>query len=131
MLRNAQRFAKFCWLALLPFIAFVYVGLVLEDIWNWFLAPAIHGSDISFGQAIGILCFVHLLTFVTRDFEKQQRWAGTRIVIAACVPEDKLSSVVAALKAQRHARWRDTESGARIIFTTEIGALAWIIHWLS
>jgi len=132
MLRNAQRFAKLSWVALLPFIAFVYVGLVLENVWNWFLAPAIHGSEIGFGQAIGMLCFTRILNFVcTRDFEKERRWAGTRIVIAACVPEDKLSRVVAALKAQQQTGWRDTESGAQIISITGIAVLAGIIHGLS
>jgi len=35
---------------------------------------------------------------LTQHYEKEARWERTRIVIAACVPEDKLPSVVAAIK---------------------------------
>jgi hypothetical protein len=128
-MRKAKAIVKACWAILLPLIGFVYTGAVLENLWNWFIAPAVHGSDIGLGQALGIiLAGIMLVTVCTREIEKERRWAGTRIVIAACVPEGKLSSVVAALKAQEEKPWINTETWERVIAATTIGAMGWVIH---
>ena len=127
-METTKRITKGCWIAILPLLTFVYAGAVVESLWNWFIAPAVHGSDIGLSHALGILLLGQIFVVMcTHDIEKEQRWAGTRIVIAACVPEAKLASVVAALKAQEGTGWMNSEEVAKLIFLTGAGGIGWLI----
>src|SRR5262249_49485116 len=84
----------------LPF----YAAFVVQWLWGWFVANALHVEELSYWQTFGFMIFLYLVsTLLTRHFDKEARWERTRIVIAACVPEEKQASVAKAVqKAERY-----------------------------
>ena len=64
---------------------------------------------------------------MSTDYEKEERWKGTRIVVDACVPEAKKPSIVKAINGlEGHllfdANYRRV---GRCTFAMGIG---WVIH---
>ncbi len=44
-------------------VSLLYRFYAVQKLWNWFVAEAIHGSEISYFQAIGIVLLFGLLKF--------------------------------------------------------------------
>ena len=45
----------------MPIVPF-YTAFVVQNLWNWFVASAIHGEDISYWQSFGALLIISILT---------------------------------------------------------------------
>jgi hypothetical protein len=84
--------------ALIMLVTPFYGVFAFYLLWNWFMADVIHAS-ISYWQAMGLLLLVNVVSrFLSYGLEKEDRWMGTRVVIEACVPEEKKPSIVKAIK---------------------------------
>jgi hypothetical protein len=71
-----------------------YTAFVVQTLWNWFVAEAIHASEISYWQSFGILILVVLLT-VKEDTEHtvENRFNRLSTMIKSLVPAEKLAEL--------------------------------------
>ena len=68
-----------------------YMAFVVEKLWNWFLAAAFRGPDVSYWQALGLMIIIYLLKDNTVD--EKANWIRLFVIVEACVPDEHLHSV--------------------------------------
>jgi len=79
-----------------------YAALTLQCLWNWFVSGAIHASEIGYWRAFGMFLLAYAASnAVTHHFEHEDSWEMTRIVIDACVPDEKKATVAELVKRKR------------------------------
>ncbi len=66
----------------------IYTAFVAECFWNWFAVPALHVSEISFLQWLGLYWLIGLLKGRSSD-EEDNRWISLMSVLELCIPEEK------------------------------------------
>jgi hypothetical protein len=99
--------------ASLTFGAGIFMGafkaFVLTVMWNWFVAPIFHTSNVSFWEMLGLLWVVQL--FVDKSYEQDPseklRWEKLFAVLDACVPEEKREDLKAELKEKEESIWAE------------------------
>ncbi|PWU04164.1 MAG: hypothetical protein C5B51_17335 [Terriglobia bacterium] len=78
-----------CWLA--PVVPF-YTAFVVQNLWNWFLADALHASTISYWQSFGILLGFWLLAQAKEsESGNETRWNRAFSMLEAIVPQENLT----------------------------------------
>jgi cytochrome c biogenesis protein CcdA len=60
-------------LSALGFIVGLYSIFVMQVLWNWFVAPTLHTSPISYWTMLGLNLFISMLIYRQR-FEEKQEW---------------------------------------------------------
>jgi hypothetical protein len=118
-------------LAVLPFTFLVpfYTALVVENLWNWFVVGTIHGSDVSYWQALGFMMLVTLLSGDETDEKENSK--RMFVVLEACVPEgNKTAKVIEAIGDKKLSPWIDLLSPAvgKIVLGTFVLCFGWGVH---
>jgi hypothetical protein len=88
----------------LAFVTGFYRVFVLRNLWNWFLVPTLHASEISFWQMYGLNMLVNLLIYVN-DFAEEERWTIFSAVFEASVVDAQREAVREALKGESDQVW--------------------------
>jgi hypothetical protein len=84
----------------------LYSTFVLTIMWNWFVVPALHLSEISFWMAFGLILVINLLRDPReRDMAEDQKWEALTTMLEACVPEDRKAYVKERLESQSKGIW--------------------------
>jgi hypothetical protein len=97
----------------LSLIIHLYTTLVLTILWNWFVVPALHVSDISFWLMYGLVLIVSLFSNPgDQTFEADRRTKSLMTAIEACIPEDSRELVREQIESQSKEVW--IEAGALI-----------------
>jgi hypothetical protein len=104
--------------ASLTFGASMFVGafkaFALTLMWNWFVSPIFHTSNISFWEMLGLLWVVQL--FVDKSYAQDPaekiHWENLFLVLDACVPAEKREDLKADLKEKEGSIW--SEVGGQI-----------------
>jgi len=65
-----------------------YTAFVAECLWNWFAVPALHLSEISFLQMLGILLLIQVLIGQSSE-DQDKRWEWLASVVGLCAPDEK------------------------------------------
>ena len=67
----------------------LYTAFAFQNLWNWFIPDAIHGPEISYWQAGGILILASILRH--HDYEayaKEKRWKRVLMMMEAVLSEE-------------------------------------------
>jgi hypothetical protein len=65
-----------------------YTAFVAECYWNWFVVPALHASEVSFLQMLGLIWLIQLLASRPNTVE-DTRWKLLASAVELCVPAEK------------------------------------------
>jgi hypothetical protein len=65
-----------------------YTAFVAECYWNWFVVPALHASEVSFLQMLGLIWLLQLVTSRSTAPE-DTKWKLLASAIELCVPPEK------------------------------------------
>jgi hypothetical protein len=109
----------------------LYATFVLQQLWNWFIVPALNVSAISFWVMCGLYMFAKLFTQKGDDgFVDEGRWEAANTALDACVPEERRAGLNEQLKKQTDAIW--TKLGlkffGRFCEYSAMLAIGWGIH---
>ena len=122
---------KMAWFWGVGLIVGLYTTFVLQQLWNWFLAPSLHLSEISYWVMYGIqLLFSLLFSSAGQEAKEAQSWKLAFLTLDACVPEERREKLAETLKEYESTLWMDV--GSRI-FGLVVGntitlAIGWGIH---
>jgi hypothetical protein len=105
----------------------VYTALVVATLWNWFVAPSLHATEISLWQAFGLIFLAGLVKSHLGDVEQHNRWHIVQLTLAACVPESKERQLKQQLE---DAPGYFTMILMRAAGATAALALGWLFHSL-
>lgn len=109
-----------------------YAALTVQCLWNWFVSGAIHASEIGYGRAFGMFLLAYAASnVVTHHFEDKDSWEMTRIVIDACVPDDRKSGIAESIKRKtENPSPASSQILSPIIACSLALAAGWIVHAL-
>jgi hypothetical protein len=72
----------------------MYTTFVIQCLWNWFVSPAFHISEVSFWGMYGLVLLIGLFREnYGNNFADEQKWKGIAIMLDACIPEPKKDEV--------------------------------------
>jgi hypothetical protein len=109
----------------------LYATLVLQQLWNWFLVPALNASPISFWAMYGLQLFVALLIQnFNQGWENDSRWEAFTNMLAASVPAERREGLLNVVEKQTEDVWINARAalfGKVVGYTTSL-ALGWVVH---
>jgi hypothetical protein len=106
-----------------------YTTFVLQNLWNWFVVPTLHATEISYWQMFGL----NLLLIVALEHDtslEEYHWKRALTMLYISVPSDKKDGVDETLKEEDENIWFNIgtkifEKLGRNTFTLVLG---WSIH---
>jgi hypothetical protein len=107
-----------------------YKAFAIQSLWNWFLASAIHGEELSYFQALGITMLFFLFTnSVTDKVEEGKRTELMQAYIAAVVPPELKDAIDSDRKKLEQAVWyNQLNSFGDVATSTLVLVVGWVIH---
>jgi hypothetical protein len=103
-------------------------------LWNWFVVPAFHVSDISFWLMYGLVLIVSMFSNPSdQSFDADRRTKSLMTAIEACIPEDRREFVREELESQSKEIWLDVGAmifGRAFGNTVALG-VGFIVHALA
>ena len=112
----------------LIFVTPFYGILTFYLLWNWFLADVLH-VEITYWRSAGILLSVWVaMRFLSEGLERDDCWMGTRVVLAACLPENKIAAVTGEiLRIEDKNKLFGADFKRFVAYTCAI-LFGWLIH---
>jgi hypothetical protein len=109
-----------------------YTAFVVQALWNWFVAEAIHASEISYWHSFGMLLLVFVLT-AKEDTEhrEEKRFDRLSLMVKSLLPTEKLAALEESFKKE------DTSSLSRVFaiidhskatLNTTVLVVGWGVH---
>src|SRR4051812_8650687 len=83
----------------------LYTTFVLQRLWNWFVMPIFHTSQLSFWAMYGIQMFFGVLKDRTESNPEEHRWNIALAMLDKCVPEHARDAIEQELKSQETSMW--------------------------
>ena len=118
--------------AVAPIVPF-YTTFVIQNLWNWFVADALHAATISYWQAFGVFIVFSLLTYKPpSEYKSDTRWKRAFSMMEAIVPEEELT-ILNERFSEEDQSWTAIISlvghdlGKAIIGTTCL-IVGWVVH---
>lgn len=112
----------------------LYTTFVLTIMWNWFVTPTFHVSDISFLMMYGLVLVVSLFQSPSdRNFAEDHRWKGLMTAVEACIPPDRMEEVKEEISNQQSEMWWGIGSSifARAFGNTVALGIGFVVHILA
>ena len=108
----------------------LWTAFVVQNLWNWFLASAIHASELSYFEALGILLLVYLLKKQSRDrLEDEVRWNKVMAAVDVCVPPHRAEELKLALAKQETPGWLMVLNiASEPLGATIVLGIGWVVH---
>src|ERR1043165_2834801 len=115
----------------LAFVIGLYASFVLQQLWNWFLVPALRVNEVSFWLMFGIQMFVGQLAHHNSSGAADEiQWQTATIMFDACVPDERRPGLAEKLKKHSDEIW--TTLGydliAQVLKYSTALAIGWGIH---
>jgi hypothetical protein len=91
-----------------------FKAFVLMVMWNWFVSPVFHASEVSFWEMLGLLWVVQLFVDQTYDDNPvtKLQWEILFLVLDKCVPAERREDLKLELAEKNEEIW--TEIGVKI-----------------
>lgn len=118
----------------LSLIIHLYTTLVLTILWNWFVVPSFHVSDISFWLMYGLVLIVNMFSNPSdRSFDADRRTKSLMTAIEACIPDDRREFVREELESQSKEIWIEVGAAifGRAFGNTVALGVGFIVHVLA
>ena len=108
----------------------LWTAFVVQNLWNWFLAPAIHASELSYFEAVGILLLAYVLKKESKDrLENEERWDKAMVTLGACVPPGKAEELKLAHEKKEKPGWLMVLNlASEPIGSTIVLGVGWVVH---
>jgi hypothetical protein len=91
----------------LGLVSGLYTTFVLTILWNWFVVPAFHLSEISFWMTYGLVLVFNLFRDPgERTLADEQEQEALTTMLEACVPQDRKEYVKEQLESQAKSIWK-------------------------
>lgn len=109
-----------------------YTAFVVQNLWDWFLADAVHAT-ISYWQSCGILILVGVLRYKeSHDYLENKRWERMLAMTGAVLSGEELSAINQAFK-EKDESWgailsMATPLAAKAIANTVAIGAGWVVH---
>jgi hypothetical protein len=75
----------------------VYVPFVVQMLWNWFAAPALHLDSISYSNMFGLLLIVNVVMIRNSAISEAHHIQRVITLLEACLPEDRRAEALRAV----------------------------------
>ena len=107
-----------------------YKAFVLMHLWNWFVAPIFHISDISLFQALGLFFIAAVFTNQSSELGHEYWSKRTVAILDLCIPEDRKAQAEHILGEKDEESWREVGQWHfnEIASTTVVLVLGWGVH---
>jgi len=118
-------------LSMVVFATGFYTTFVLQNLWNWFVVPALHTAEVSYWMMYGIQLIWDLLSVRGWDNPvNERRWEVALMAIDMCIPDEKRVRFGESLNAIEGARWSKLaeQVAGDLAAATVTLAVAWGIH---
>jgi hypothetical protein len=109
----------------------LYATFVLQQLWNWFVVPALNVGAVSFWVMYGLHMFATLFTQQgDGGFQDEVRWEGITTMLDACVSEERRSDLSEQVKQQADGIWVKLgfKVFGRVFEYSATLAIGWGIH---
>jgi hypothetical protein len=109
-----------------------YTTFVLQSLWNWFVAPSLHVSEISYWQMFGLNLLVRVV--VEKDtLLEDKRWDRALTLLQVCVPGEKRAAIEERIEVENEeVRFQlAAHVGARVVSSTVTLVIGWLVHTLA
>jgi hypothetical protein len=115
--------------AVVSLLVGLYKAFVLTHLWNWFVSPVFHVSNISLFQMLGLFFIVAVCT--EHSAFGHEYWSKRILmVLDFCIPEDRKEQAKRVLRQNDEEAW--FELGMfhfeELVAITTILVLGWGIH---
>ena len=116
----------------MSFIGGFYYVFMLQNFWNWFLAPILFSRNITFWEMFGLSILVDL--FLTknfrREFEQDSQWKISFAILNLCVQQENLEQANNEIKKIEESLWREAVGKIfeQALGLTGVFILGWGIH---
>jgi hypothetical protein len=126
---KTPEFAGMVWALIMAYVSMFLKPLVLMNLWNWFMGPSIHGSDISYLQALMFVVFVYVVQLPSEN-NPDTNWVHLFTVLETLLPGQVSAEVKHAIKDGKGDSWKSDlgRSLGRIIMYAVILAAGWGLH---
>jgi hypothetical protein len=82
-----------------------YTTFVAQNLWNWFVVPALRVPTISFLMMFGLVLLARLNSASSAPPADEYRWKTLFMVLDKCVPEDKMNDLKDAIQEESDGMW--------------------------
>ena len=106
-----------------------YTTFVLQNLWNWFVAPAFNIGMASYWLVYGINMLLQML-LERNTFTDDDRWKRTLTMQYASVPPEKKEEVDEVLNEENDNVWMKagTDVFGKIVGNTATLGIGWAVH---
>jgi hypothetical protein len=81
-----------------------YTAFVAQAYWNWFAVPALHASEVSFLQMLGLIWLIQLLASRPTGAD-DTRWRLLASAVELCVPAERQEELAELSKPDSVHGW--------------------------
>jgi hypothetical protein len=118
-------------------MAELYGVFVLQQLWNWFAAPALHVAEFGYWQMLGFRVLIWMffnLTNGSRKFDQQRQWKSAYFLLYASVRPEHRAEVDEVFKKFDATATKTSEEKqffvAMLLADTVVLGFGWIIDSL-
>jgi hypothetical protein len=111
----------------------LYTAFVVQNLWNWFVADALHAAEISYWQSLGILIAIFVVRHeAEKSYDKEIKSERLYTMIEALLPEEKRTEFHESFKIEDES-WAATLAAVnpmmgKAISNTIAIAVGWGVH---
>lgn len=82
----------------LSFVVGFYTAFVLMMLWDWFITPAFHVTEIGYFNVYGLVLVVRLLSPTADAIAVAQQGERETKMLEACIPDGKRAETLSAIE---------------------------------
>jgi uncharacterized membrane protein YraQ (UPF0718 family) len=107
-----------------------YTSFVFQNLWNWFLAPALHLDPISYWVMYGVSMLIRAMLSSRQDETIGHLWEQQKQLLELCVPDANRSRFHSVLKEEEENMWALAGAAAfgEFLGSTISLGFGWLIH---
>lgn len=106
-----------------------YTAFVAQSYWNWFVVPALHASEVSFLQMLGLIWLIQLLTSQPTGGE-DTRWRLLALAVELCVPAERQEELAELSKPDSVLGWAEgfSQVSGKLVGNTFTLVAGFLLH---
>jgi hypothetical protein len=113
------------------FVVGLYTAFVVMCMWNWFAAPALNLSEITYLNMLGLIWLMSLLSGNNQKAD-DFKWKTLFTTIEFCIPDDKREEALETINGLQENVWIEVVGhiSGQIVVNTITLVLGFILHSL-